>query len=307
MAADTRPELDERVRRSGIVFQEMRDAPDHEIPGDLLARSRCVAVVPNVIKAAWILGGRYGTGVLSCRGKNGDWSPPVFVMMTGGSFGLQFGASSTDVVLFFMTYEGVRSVLNNKVKLSGDAAVAAGPVGREAEAATDGEFRAQIYSYARSRGLFAGVSLSGAYLGVNVEDTSNYYGKSYPTTGILFDGQVTSVPKSTWSFLGALPRPHTATAKKPTNSKSRSAKAAPKPAAKSNSTASAKVGPGGVAPGPPAAAGARGGADAGGEAWGTAAAGGDTLGGQAWGTASGEASGTASANPPPVQGPPPSP
>jgi len=315
-AADTRAELDERVRRSGSVFQEMRNAPDREIPADLLARSRCVAVVPNVIKAAWVLGGRYGTGVLSCRGKSGEWSPPVFVMMTGGSFGLQFGASSTDVVLFFMTIEGVRSVLDNKIKLSGDAGVAAGPVGREAEAATDGKFRAQIYSYARSRGLFAGVSLSGAYLGVNVEDTRTYYGKSYPTTGVLFEGKVTSVPKSTWAFLGALPRPKTAVVTKPTN-KSKTAKApVSKPAPKAKAAVPApKAPPIAAATPPPSESGEASGTANGGEAWGTAAQGSEAVGGEAWGTAAGEASGTAAtgeasgtaAAQPPVVPPPPVP
>src|SRR5690349_16928248 len=179
-AADSKAELDDRARRAGVVFQEMRTAPDHEIPLDLVARARCVAVIPNVIKAAWVLGGRYGKGLLSCRSaKSGEWSAPVFVMMTGGSFGLQFGASSTDVLLFFMTYESVKSVLSNKVKLSGDAGVAAGPLGREAEAATDAALKAQIFSYARSRGLFAGVSVAGAYLGVNHEDTSNFYGRKW--------------------------------------------------------------------------------------------------------------------------------
>ena len=329
-AAATRSELDERVRRAGTVFQEMKVAPDHEIPGDLLARSRCVAVIPNVIKAAWVLGGRYGTGLLSCRSKAGEWSPPVFVMMTGGSFGLQFGATSTDVVLFFMTIEGMRSVLNNKVKLSGDAGVAAGPVGREAEAATDGQFRAQIYSYARSRGLFAGVSLSGAYLGVDVQDTRTYYGKSYTTAGILFEGKVTSVPKSTWAFLGALPRPRTAAVtrapaakSKPKSAKATTPKAAPKPGSTtSRAVAPAKDAPGVAASGTADVGGEASGTAAAGQAWGTAASGSDTLGGdtlggdklggdtpggEAWGTAAtgGEASGTAAAGvAPPVEGPP---
>jgi lipid-binding SYLF domain-containing protein len=212
-AAASRLELDDRVHRAGEVFRELRDAPDRRIPAQLIARSRCVAVVPNVLKAAWVVGGRYGRGVLSCRSKTGEWSPPVHVMMTGGSFGLQFGASSTDVVLFFMTTASVRSLLQNKVKLSGEAGVSAGPVGREAEAATDGQFRAEIYSYARSRGLFAGVSLAGGYLGVQRDDTAAYYGRMLPTTGILFEHRVSNVPKSAWSFLNALPQPRRAAAR----------------------------------------------------------------------------------------------
>lgn len=208
-------ELAERARRSGEVFRELRDMPDHEIPQDLIARSRCIAVVPNVVRAAFIAGGRYGKGLLSCRSRSGDWSPPVHVMMTGGSFGLQAGASSTDVVLFFMTTRSVRAILSNKVSLSGEAGVAAGPVGRQTEAATDGSFQAQIYSYARSRGLFAGVSLAGGYLGVDEDDTSAYYGKSYSASSVLFDSKVTSMPKSAWTFVGALPRPKGVATAKP--------------------------------------------------------------------------------------------
>ncbi|HEY2775194.1 MAG TPA: lipid-binding SYLF domain-containing protein [Candidatus Binatia bacterium] len=210
-AATSRAELDDRVEHASQVFRELRDTPDRQIPDDLIARSRCVAVVPNVLKAAWIFGGRYGRGILSCRTRSGEWSPPVHVMMTGGSFGLQFGASSTDIVLFFMTTDSVRSLLTNRVSLSGEAGVAAGPVGRETAAGTDGRFRAAIYSYARSRGLFLGISLAGGYLGVQREDTDAYYGQRYTTTGILFDGKVTSVPKSAWSFLSSLPGSRVAT------------------------------------------------------------------------------------------------
>lgn len=294
--AATRAELDESVRQSGEVFRQMRTARDREIPEDLLRRSRCVAVVPNVIKAAWLVGGRYGTGVLSCRLRNGEWSPPVFVMLTGGSFGFQAGASSTDVVLFFMNYNGVRSVLNNKVKLSGEAGLAAGPVGREAEAATDGQFRAQIYSYARSRGLFAGVSVAGAYIGVDVEDTQGYYGRAYSTDSILFEGRVARVPKSTWSFLGALPGPPAAARKKPPAASRPPARAATAPPPHR-----APVRPAPPRPAPPPAADTAKtappsldapGSDAFGEASGTAAAAGEASGTAA---AAGEASGTVAA------------
>lgn len=206
-AATSSADLADRARRAGEVFRELQDTPDRDIPDDLIARSRCIAVVPNVFRAAFIAGGRYGKGLLSCRSKSGDWSPPVHVMMTGGSFGLQAGASSTDVVLFFMTTKSVRSILSNKVSLGGEAGVAAGPVGRQTEAATDGTFQAQIYSYARSRGLFAGVSLAGGYLGVDRDDTRAYYRQPYSASQILFENKVSSMPKSAWSFLGALPRP----------------------------------------------------------------------------------------------------
>jgi SH3 domain-containing YSC84-like protein 1 len=284
LAADSKAELDERARRAAVVFQEMRNAPDREIPLDLLSRARCAAIIPNVIKAAWVVGGRYGKGLLSCRSaKSGEWSAPVFVMMTGGSFGLQIGASSTDVLLFFMTYESVKSVLNNKVKLSGDAGVAAGPLGREAEAATDAALKAQILSYARSRGLFAGVSVAGAYLGVNYEDTRNFYGKSWTPGEILFERKVSTVPKAGWDFLAALPRPAKQAASKNTKSKGKTAKAPARPAAKATAKAPA-------APAPSAAASGEASGFAGaaaGEASGTAAAG--PASNETWGEASGTA------------------
>lgn len=245
-AATTRADLADRASRAGEVFRELREMPDRDIPEDLIARSRCIAVVPNVFRVAFIAGGRYGKGLLSCRSKTGDWSPPVHVMMTGGSFGLQAGASSSDVVLFFMTSASVRAILSNKVSLGGEAGVAAGPVGRQTEAATDGTFQAQIYSYARSRGLFAGVSLAGGYLGVDREDTRLYYGKSWSPESILFDSKITSMPKSAWSFVGALPRPRGA---KPVAAKS-------VPAAPTNSAgASPAYAPNAASPAPPAPTG----------------------------------------------------
>ncbi|HYC01102.1 MAG TPA: lipid-binding SYLF domain-containing protein [Candidatus Limnocylindrales bacterium] len=206
-SADARNnELDHRARRAAEVFRELRVAPDSEIPEDLIARSRCIAVVPSLVKAAWFVGGHYGKGVLSCRSERADWSPPVHVMLTGGGFGLQFGASSTDVVLFFMTERSVRSLLSSKIKLSGDAGVAAGPVGRSTSASTDIAMNAEIYSYARSRGLFVGVSIEGGYLGVDGDDTRAFYGRNYRAQTILFEEEVTSIPRSAWEFLGALPQ-----------------------------------------------------------------------------------------------------
>ncbi|MFN2377019.1 MAG: YSC84-related protein [Candidatus Binatia bacterium] len=301
--AATRAELDDLSQRAGIVFREMRAAPDAKIPGDLLARSRCVAVVPNVIKAAWVVGGRYGQGLLSCRSKTGEWSPPIVVTMTGGSFGFQAGVSSTDVVLFFMTTESVHSLLRSKVQLSGDAGVAAGPVGREAVAGTDGRFTAQIYSYARSRGLFAGVSLSGGYLGMSEDDTRTYYGRGYTANNILFEQKVTNIPKSTWYFLAALPRPRATTASK-TPAKPAPSKSARKAPAKPSRPAASTTKPAPAAPAkaPEAAADVASGPDAipGGDASGSAAFGGEASGSAAFGDAasgtaaeSGDASGSA--------------
>jgi lipid-binding SYLF domain-containing protein len=210
-ASASDPELDARARRCAEVFRELRATPERDVPADLLARSRCLAVIPNVVKAAWFFGGHYGKGLLTCRSDRGEWSPPVHVLLTGGSFGLQFGASSTDVVLFFQSEKSVRSLLSSKVKLSGEAGVAAGPVGRGASAATDLKLGAEIYSYARARGLFVGVSLEGAYLGVDADDTRGFYGKRYAPESILFEGEVTNVPKSGWTFLGVLPRSEAST------------------------------------------------------------------------------------------------
>ena len=228
--ADSRAELDERARRAGEVFRELDRAPDRGVPADLMARAYCVASIPNVIKAAWIIGGRYGKGLLSCRSKSGEWSPPLHVMMTGGSFGFQVGVSSTDVVLFFMTPSSVRSMLESKIQLSGEAGVAAGPFGRDTAAATDGRFLAQIYTYARSRGVFAGVSLAGGYLGVDQQDTNSWYGRSYSPAQVLFERKVTKIPKAAWLFLAALPQPKRAT-KPATTTKARKP-VAKKPVAK---------------------------------------------------------------------------
>jgi hypothetical protein len=176
------------------------------------------------------------------------------------------------------------------VKLSGDAGVAAGPVGREAEAATDGALKAQILSYARSRGLFAGVSLAGAYLGVNYEDTNNFYGKAWTPSEILFERKVSTVPKAGWDFLAALPRPAKATASKSTKSKSKTAKAPARPAAKPAPKATAST-----PPPKPAGAEASGFASSSGEASGSAAA--VPAANETWG----EASGTAAAPAPPSE------
>ena len=205
-AASDKAELDDRVRRAADVFRELHEGSDSRIPEDLIERSRCIAVVPNVLKAAGFLGVNYGRGVLTCRASNGDWSPLVHVLLTGGSLGFQFGATSTDVVLFFMSAGSVRSLIENKVKLSAEGGVAAGPIGRETQAGVDVNFRAPIYSYARSRGVFAGVSLSGSYLGVDLDDTAEYYGKEWSASDVLFENKVSSVPKSAWVFLGVLPR-----------------------------------------------------------------------------------------------------
>ena len=136
------------------------------MPERLLEEARCIAILPKVVKGAFVWGGRRGQGVMSCRNDERRWSPPAFVKITGGSFGLQAGAQSTDLVMFFMTELGARSLIDSKFILGGDVTVAAGPVGRAAAANTDIRLKAEVYAYARSRGLFAGVSIEGAQLSV---------------------------------------------------------------------------------------------------------------------------------------------
>lgn len=198
-------EVDRRLDRAGEVFAELMTTPDRAVPEELIKSARCIAVIPGVVKVAWFLGGRFGRGAISCRRGDADWSPPVLLTLGGGSVGFQLGASSTDVVLFFMKERGARSLLQSKFKLGADAAVAAGPVGRNAEASTDLALNAEIYSYARARGFFAGVSLDGAWLAADGEAMASYYdGRIQPET-VLFSEQRIQAPPSAWSFLRVLP------------------------------------------------------------------------------------------------------
>jgi lipid-binding SYLF domain-containing protein len=198
-------EVDRRLDHAGEVFAELINTPDRAVPEQLLAEARCIAVIPGVVKVAWFLGGRFGRGAISCRRGAADWSPPVLLTLGGGSVGFQLGASSTDVVLFFMKERGARSLLQSKFKLGADAAVAAGPVGRSAEASTDLALNAEIYSYARSRGFFAGVSLNGAWLAADGEAMAVYYGGRVDPASVLFTPGAVSPPASAWSLLKNFP------------------------------------------------------------------------------------------------------
>src|ERR1700734_3610377 len=164
-AADSEKDED-RLMNSGTVLKEILDVPD-DLPQDLLDKADCVVVFPSVLKAAFIVGGSYGRGAMSCRrGENfkGPWGAPTMMALEGGSFGLQIGGQATDFVLLLMSPQSARSILSSKVKLGGDISVAAGPVGRNVSAETDVALRAEIFSYSRARGLFAGISLSGSTL-----------------------------------------------------------------------------------------------------------------------------------------------
>jgi len=198
-------ELAERVGKAREVYRELTGGADREIPKALLDECDCVAVFPGVIKAAIGFGGRYGKGVVTCRNSAGRWSPLAFFRLTGGSWGLQLGAESTDLVLFIMSERGARSLLESKFTLGGKLSVAAGPAGRSAEASTDAKFDAEIYSYARSRGLFAGLSLEGARLAPDGSANRGYYGTPVSARAILFDHEVPRRPADGDSLLGALP------------------------------------------------------------------------------------------------------
>jgi len=206
LAASSTSKLDQRLNDARAVYQELLSSPDHAVPDALKNKCKCIAVFPHVIKGAIGYGARYGQGVMSCRGEHGEWSPPSFVSLTGGSVGFQIGAESTDLVLFFMTERGARSLMTgSKFTLGGKASVAAGPLGRSGEAATDLKLEAEIYSYAKSKGLFAGVSLEGARLAANNKDNAQFYGQTISVKQLLFEQQAPVVPEAANEFRKALP------------------------------------------------------------------------------------------------------
>jgi lipid-binding SYLF domain-containing protein len=187
------------------VYHELVATPDRGVPKELLEDCKCVAVLPGVLKAAVGYGVRHGSGVLICRNAKG-WSSPAFVNISGGSVGFQLGAESTDLVLFFMTDRSARSLVNgSRITLGGKASVAAGPFGRSGEAATNLELKSEIYSYARSKGLFAGLSVEGARLSPNATDIGNYYGPGVTYNQLLFGAGSKRKPAESETFRKTLP------------------------------------------------------------------------------------------------------
>lgn len=180
------------------VLREVMQAPDKAIPRELLDGAYAVAVVPDVVKAGFIIGGRRGSGMLAVK-TNGVWSNPSFVSITGGSIGFQAGVQSSDIVLVFSSQRGVDSIVHGKFTLGADASVAAGPVGRNASAATDGALKAEIYSYSRARGLFAGVALDGSVISIDNKSNQRVYGRGVTPRRILENG-VTDVPAGIVEF-----------------------------------------------------------------------------------------------------------
>ncbi|MCZ2080030.1 MAG: lipid-binding SYLF domain-containing protein [Bryobacteraceae bacterium] len=178
-----------RLNESAAVLEEVMAAPDKAIPQDLLDRSHCIVVVPGLKKAAFIIGGKYGRGFLTCRkASRVGWSAPGAVRVEGGSFGFQLGGSETDVVMLVMNERGADRLLSSKFTVGGDASAAAGPVGRTASAQTDATLRAEILTWSRSRGLFAGVSLQGATLRQDISVNESIYGKAYTNRDIVNSG-----------------------------------------------------------------------------------------------------------------------
>jgi len=187
-----------RVENAGKVFKEILDAPD-SIPQDVLDKADCVVILPSVLKFAIGFGGSYGRGVMTCRGGNnfnGPWGPPTMMALEGGSAGLQLGGNATDFVLLLMSPRSATSMLNSKVKLGADASAAAGPVGRTASAESDVALRAEILSYSRARGLFAGISLEGSTLRADNNGNKKLYGTTVSAEDIVFKHAVPVLPSA---------------------------------------------------------------------------------------------------------------
>jgi len=202
--AEAATKQETRVADATDVIDQLLRIPEQSIPPSLLSRAYAIAVVPNVIKVGFGLGARRGRGVLVVRQEDNSWSNPAFVTLTGGSIGWQIGAQSTDVVLVFKTRKGVEGIANGKLTLGADAAVAAGPVGRQGAVATDARFRAEVFSYSRSRGLFAGVSLEGAGVTMDRKSNAAFYGSSSITPEQIFASSGNLAPAVANNFVQVL-------------------------------------------------------------------------------------------------------
>ena len=196
-AQDRGAQLD-RLDSSRIILNEIMTAPDHGIPDWIMNSAKCIAIIPSNLKVGFVFGANYGKGVATCRTEHG-WSAPAFFRMTGGSFGFQAGGQATDLVMVIRTDEGMQRLLTSKFKLGADASAAAGPVGRDAQGMTDLTLRAQVLTYSRARGLFAGVSINGAVIRQDKGDTRAFYGTMIPFRSIL-NGQ-TEPPKDSMALL----------------------------------------------------------------------------------------------------------
>lgn len=203
-AANDKKETD-RLENCGTVLKEIMDIPD-DIPQDLIDKAECVIVYPSVLKAAFVIGGSYGRGAMTCRSGEhftGPWSAPTMMALEGGSIGFQIGGQATDFVLLVMNPRGAKSILSSKVKLGADASAAAGPKGRDASASTDATLRAEVLTYSRARGLFAGISLEGSTVRPDNDANERIYGKKVEAQDIVFKGAV-AVPPAAQKLISTL-------------------------------------------------------------------------------------------------------
>src|SRR5215471_3340877 len=251
LASERRDADLERLQTAGTVLNQIMSAPDQAIPDKIMSGAKCIAVIPSSLKASFIFGANYGKGVATCRTDKG-WSTPAFFKVTGGSFGFQAGGQASDLVLIIRTDEGMQHLLQSKFKLGADASAAAGPVGRDAQAMTDLTMRAQVLTYSRSRGLFAGVSLSGGVIKQDDADTQAFYSKTWTYYSVL-NGQVPA-PQDSQVLLNMVekyaptPKPRTpGAAPTPTSEPTASATAAESTASSASATSptvSASAAPG---------------------------------------------------------------
>ncbi len=189
-ATSTQEEI--RIQKATIILEELAGIPEKGIPQWVVQGAEALVIVPNLVKAGLVVGGEHGKGIAIARKANGEWSDPLFVDLTAGSFGFQAGVQSSDVVLVFKRKNSLAGMGKNKLTLGGDISVAAGPVGRHSSAATDGKLEAEIYSYSRSRGLFAGISLEGAVLSINDRANDEFYDHSSVVADEIFEGKLQS-------------------------------------------------------------------------------------------------------------------
>ncbi len=200
-AQGDRAKVLDRVSDAGTILNEIMSAPDAGIPDNVIGSAECVAVVPSYLKGAFVVGASYGKGLATCRTQTG-WSAPAFFRVEGGSVGFQIGGQAVDLVMLIMNERGMRALLSSKFKLGANASVAAGPVGRHAEGSTDWKMRAQVLTYSRARGVFAGISLDGAVIKQDRDDTRAFYGRMVPYRSLLQG--LTPVPSDAQPFLKPL-------------------------------------------------------------------------------------------------------
>lgn len=204
-ATDGQAEL---LSNATAVMSEILDSPDEQIPSELLSKTSAIIIFPTMLKGGFMFAARFGQGVVTARSRTtGEWSPPSFMTTLGGSFGFQIGAEAVDLILLVMTQRGIDGLLRDKFTLGGDAAIAAGPVGRHAEAGADVLMQGEIYSYSRSKGVFAGISLDGTVISTDQKANEAYYGHAAVTpANILFEGKAGKYPESTKRFIKEMNR-----------------------------------------------------------------------------------------------------